>query len=431
MDIGRVDAAGELERPALVGDRLLLTLIAAAPLIFALATWNPSLEPRPLQDWARFLSIPVLAVECIALFAAMKAGARPLALLAAQPGWVRAALAALVLIALATALLAAAQPQLALIRTMTALLHLAFGLSLASLFALRWRPLAPSVWPWLVAGTCALVPVIALYVAAIPAPATFDWENFWLAGSNVRQLGFYAVVGAGGALGLAAGAKGRAWALWTLAAALMIALAAWSGTRSALVAIAAAFAFGTACVPALRTLRAAASAGAAFVLGLVLSLLHAPPNPLYGVGRMLVSTAASGASAAADASSGRLEMWQGALALILRQPLFGYGAGQYRFAGPESGGRYNHPHNLFLQLLVEWGAIGTLLFLAVAGLMWWRFHRAVRSTGAPFLPAFLVVNGLIAMSMIEGALYHPWPVMMAVIGFAFVLGPATRGPSAA
>ncbi|HEY0112057.1 MAG TPA: O-antigen ligase family protein [Allosphingosinicella sp.] len=397
-------------------------LLAAAPFIFALSTWNPGLEHRPLQDWSRSLWIPVLLIEAIALFGALRLGARPLSMLEGQSFCLNAALAALVGLALATATAVAAQPQLALVRTLGTLLHLGLALSLASLFASGWNTLSSRVWPLLVLGTCALLPVIALYVAAIPDPARFDWENFWLAGSNVRQLGFYCVVGAAGALGLAEGAADRRrYLLWTLAATSMIALACWSGTRSALIAAALSFALGFATLPALRSRQVLAAAFISFAGGALLSLTLAPPSHLYGITRMVETTAQPVAGPAGGVGSGRVEMWLGTIQTILERPFFGHGAGQFRFVVEEAGARYSHPHNLFLQLLVEWGVAGTLLFLSLAVPLWWRFHRAVRDGGADLLPAFLVVNGLIALSMIEGALYHPWPVMIAAIGFAFVL----------
>ena len=84
---------------------------------------------------------------------------------------------------------------------------------------------------------------VAIFVLAIPDPARFDWLQFGLAVTNIRQTGFYAAVGAAAALGLAAVETRRAHhAGWVAAATACFALSFWSGTRGSVVAVVAAVA---------------------------------------------------------------------------------------------------------------------------------------------------------------------------------------------
>ena len=426
MEMQRIVASDAPQRArAAASGRAWLALIAAAPILFALATWNPTGAWRTWQEAVRFFSAPVLAIECAILFAAIRTGASPLQALARQPLWVRGALAMLAAIAFGTAFFAP-HPQLALMRTVISLLHLGFGLALASLLAERWRSAAPALWPLIVGGTCALLVLLGVYVAAIPPGSGFDWEGFNLAASNVRQLGFYSAAGGAAAIGLAAGARTRrGWWLWAAAGAATIGLSCWSGTRSSLVALAAALALGFALLPALRSRAAAGAVLVGFVGGAVLSLLHQPPSERFGLWRMSEQTELG--SAGGGVASGRLDMWIGTLETALTRPFFGFGAGQFRFAVEESGGRYNHPHNFLLQLLIEWGFVGALLVLTLGGFLAWRFHRAARALGAQALPAWLAAASLAALSTVEGALYHPWPVMIVVAALAFLLAPAPSG----
>lgn len=65
-------------------------------------------------------------------------------------------------------------------------------------------------------------------------------------------------------------------------------------------------------------------------------------------------------------SSGRLSIWKDVAGLVTKRPLFGYGSGyEYQYLkndlvtlAPPS-----HSHSLYLQILLEWGLIGFILFL--------------------------------------------------------------------
>jgi len=71
-----------------------------------------------------------------------------------------------------------------------------------------------------------------------------------------------------------------------------------------------------------------------------------------------------------DSSSGRLEMWLGALKTFVKNPVLGIGP--YQFALIKGEPSYAHPHNFYIQILVEWGiiAFGALVFMLASFGKW-------------------------------------------------------------
>ncbi|MCX6830389.1 MAG: O-antigen ligase family protein, partial [candidate division Zixibacteria bacterium] len=64
-----------------------------------------------------------------------------------------------------------------------------------------------------------------------------------------------------------------------------------------------------------------------------------------------------------DASSeNRVKAWKDGLELFVTHPLTGVGAGAFAWARVERFGVYLNPHNLYIQVIAELGAIGTLIF---------------------------------------------------------------------
>lgn len=407
-------------------DRLLLLLITFTPAIFALVTWNPAWTEgdATLQGILRRLSIPVLIIELLTVIFALTRGFEPTRAVLSSTRWMRATLGLLILIAFGTAAFVAPNSPLALFRTCIWLLHLLFALATAYLLATHWSGLRSCLWPSIVAGTCAYSLIVPFFVAAVPNPQTFDWGHFGLGVVNVRQIGFYSTVGATAALGFAFYATGRKpWLFWLMAASMMQALSLWSGTRSSVVAITAAFGIGLILLPSMRSARALVSFAVSNLAGAALSLLYAAPSPLFGIARMWTSVNLEGANAI---SSNRIEMWSGTIRAIGARPLFGYGESQFRAIVPEALGIYNHPHNSILQVTMQWGLIGASCFLALAGSLWWRMYVVTRHRPGQMAPAFLIANGLLIFSLYEGALYHPYPIMMIALAVAFVLGSNTH-----
>lgn len=74
--------------------------------------------------------------------------------------------------------------------------------------------------------------------------------------------------------------------------------------------------------------------------------------------------------------SGRLQMWENALNLILQNPFFGVGPMHY--ADYTHGFPFAAPHNIYLQFASEWGliAFGILVFICISSyIAWIKFCR--------------------------------------------------------
>ena len=410
-------------------DLLGLGLIALSPVLFALLSWNTGARSDGLQSLITAVSAPILAIELIVVAGAARCGFEPIRSIRAQPAWMQVALLALVLIAFATALFVAVNPALAMYRSIGNLFHLMFGLAAAHLIASRWSGLAPLIWPAVVAGTCLYAATVALFVASIADTEIFAWEYFGLGVSNIRQTGFHSAIGASAALGLASfAATRRSYWLWVAAASLMTALSFWSGTRTSLAAITASFALALLIVPRMRTGRAIGALLISFAAGAILSLVHVAPHPAFGMFRVVTSVAQATVD---EVSSGRLWMWRDTLSVIAQRPFFGFGESQFRFVVPASLGAFNHPHNLVLQVLLQWGIVGGACFFALACAVWHRFHVLGRRMVPAAVPALLVANAMLAFSLVEGSFYHPYPIMMTALALAFVLSAREAADSAA
>ncbi|WP_162806504.1 O-antigen ligase family protein [Sphingosinicella terrae] len=392
-------------------------LVALAPFLFALASWNPSGERRIGQALALGLSLPITLIELLVIVLALASGFEIRRTLGAMPAWAKLLLATLLAVAIGTALTAVI-PARAWIRTAQLAIHLLFGLSAWHLFRTRWAGLASSAWWWITIGTCLYVAMVAAWVFAVHDEPRFDWKSFGLAVGHIRQTGFYSAAGAGAALGLAAIARSRSgYALAVAAATLLVALSCWSGTRGSLFAVFAAFAAGLVFLPSMRNRRAVVALVIAHIGGALVSLLHQAPHAFYGLWRISETAAATGAD---ELATGRLRMWAASFDAILERPLFGWGESQFLVAVP-SWGQFNHPHNILVQVLVQWGMVGFMCWLVLAGWLGWRFLAAARAGGPALVPPFLVAASLATMAMYEGALYHPYPFMMVVLALAFVL----------
>jgi O-antigen ligase len=400
-------------------DRFFFLLVALAPAIFAFLTFNPSSSELLLQSFIRSYSIPIVAIEVAVLIYALTAGCSPLRNARSFAPWMRIALGMLIAIAVVTASFVAVVPLASLLRTLTLIVHLLFGLSIAWLMTGRWNDLKPLFWPAIAVGGVAYILIVAALIFSVPAASDFNWLRFGLGVTNIRQTGFYSIVGAGAALGLATQARRpQTYCLGVAAASLFTALSFWSGTRSSLIAIAGAFVVGFVLLPAMRGKNSVFAFAFSFVGGAALSLLHVVPDGHYSILRISNSLTKSTVE---ELGSNRLSMWLGTLRMIPERPLFGHGESQFRYLVPEAMGGFNHPHNIVLQILFQWGMVGAICFFALGAALLLRVRSRAAANSHDAAPAFLVLIGLLIMSLYEGSFYHPYPIMMIAVSLAFLL----------
>ena len=393
-------------------------LIAITPVLFAIATWEPGSLQSSTKAALRFYGTPVTAVECAVIGCALTTGFAPLALLERAPRWAQLALALLVFIAFGTAFLVAVDRLGALVRSSAWLVHLLFGLSVFHIAKRRPPGESTLFWNATVAGLCGYVFLAAVYVPQITDLSPLRWLYFGLAVINIRQIGFYAAVGCAAAVGLAViQTNWRGYVLSFACASLFMGLSIWSGTRGSILAVWMMAAVGTIWFRELRSPRAWITLGGSTAAGVVLSLAYPAPNTLYGATRLMLSAQQQTIE---DVSSGRLSLWAGTLRFIFQRPLFGYGEGQFHSVVPEAT-EFNHPHNVLLQVLLQWGFLGAVCFFSLGALLLWRCNKALKTRDTRDLPALLVAGSLLIMSLYEGSLFHPYPIMMIAVSMALII----------
>ncbi|RJF90857.1 O-antigen ligase family protein [Sphingomonas cavernae] len=398
-------------------------LIALLPVIMAAVTWGPEHYHYAIQVWLRFFSLPVLLVEAVVVGIALATGVRPLRVLRHLPVPAQAGLAMIVTIGLGTTLWVAGDPASAALRTNTTLIHICFGLSVAGLVGKTSPRFDREIWPLIVGGLLVYLLMLLSYVAMIEDPDVFDWGHLGLGVSNVRFVGFFAGIGAAASLALACLAQPRVYWRWVLAATLFMGLMFWSGSRNPVLAVSTACLIGAATMPAMRRMKTAIAWGSSVVGGALISLIHVPQHPAYGLYRMIFSVASGDAN---TISSGRLELWGGAIRAFAQKPIFGFGEGQFIHVVPEAMSVYHHPHNFGLQFLIQCGAVGGLCAVGLLIWAWCHIMKLTRCAEDQLLPAYLVLTALILAACLDGIFFFLYPAAMVALTIALTLGTALR-----
>jgi O-antigen ligase len=128
----------------------------------------------------------------------------------------------------------------------------------------------------------------------------------------------------------------------------------------------------------------------------------------------------------------RLNIYAGTAAQISERPWFGYGAEHARLAGfvdPETGARafHNHPHSLPLQLWLDLGLVGVLLFLAALAA---GFRQIARQEPRAALMLTAIVNAGLAVLSVSHGMWQGWYLGLTglVLAYALMLVARTRLP---
>ena len=158
------------------------------------------------------------------------------------------------------------------------------------------------------------------------------------------------------------------------------------------------------------------------VIGFYLSDVFATSS--LGADR-LIQTAANSESMD-QYSSGRLTLWQDALALIASRPWFGLGPDGYLLETSPRWAGTVQPHSFLIQAVVSWGFVGgalaVALLLTAAVLIGWklRTQRSEDPYGRHFIGFWLALM-LGIFSVVDGTLYHALPMAFTAIGLALAI----------
>ena len=140
-----------------------------------------------------------------------------------------------------------------------------------------------------------------------------------------------------------------------------------------------------------------------------------------------MTTEAAEDGAVVDSSSqGRIELWQDALDLFMKNPVTGTGFHTYEYLGRV--GPYRDTHNYYIKVLVETGIVGFILFITLLYRLAMMGFRLFRTSDEPFWSGIgLGFFALVCSAIVVNFFGDRWTYQQ-VDGFLWVLlGCVIRG----
>jgi O-antigen ligase len=409
---GAIAAIGNavLENKSGVGSKVAVVLIALMPLSHTLITWDWDGQISAVNYALRHYGLLIVWLELVILLIAARVGWKPLQQFFGLPTAVKWLCAGAILSVIFTSVWASNSPTLSLLFAFRYLVH---GLLIGSLIFLirKDQNFRLSNWAfWLSCGFALYLVALTAFCMLVPNPQSFPWVRGIPSATNIRQIGnVVGIMALVPATLLLFGSSMRKDAFAASLLMVLLTFATWSGSRGALLG------FGVAMAVAgwISRDRLAISKIIllvfSFTAALAISMFIPSPAPEFGIFRMAESLNSD------DLSSGRWQIWQFAVEAIKTAPFFGHGAGNYRVNMELlTGLPFNHPHNFVLQLVYDWGIVGGGLALTlIAGLGFMLLRSDEGTVDERFLSLSGFV-GTIAMASIDGALFYPLPIIIAV-----------------
>ncbi len=303
------------------------------------------------------------------------------------------------------------------------LLHILFAFAVFYFFEKRDNRHFDKFWPWLGIGLLVLV-LFTAWRFLLPIPASqvpggkIEWD-FALPGFiSVRYFGTWtgAIAMFFIAMVIQRGPIARySWPEFFMFVSTSMTI--WSGTRAAILGMITAFlvmiiaqrripdfaVIGRLCI----ITGAAATAAWIFMLDTESSFWL---FSLYDAENLTDSYALT---------SGRTDLWIATYQKWLEAPLFGLGSGS-TFWEIDLGWAHTQPHNAFLQFLMSWGMVGAV------GATWLLIRATVAAhkktkMNPELWPFMAMLYSLLAMSMVDGALYYPRLIMLSMLCYGIIL----------
>jgi O-antigen ligase len=311
-------------------------------------------------------------------------------------------------------------------RVLGVVAHLFFALLIA-----RWFVLTPRTVHWLVGAMLLSVGVYFAVVVelwnALDEPQGYNWVSDPPLFRNIRHVGYFLCIGAvvaSWAIFYYSGWRQfGAWLIYVIGVGLLL----WTGGRGGALG----YLFGTV-ILAVRF-----SPKEYFVQWI--SHLFALILALWGSAVFVVNQRAMGwisvffqsitASSIDELSSSRIAIWIFLAEKIVERPWFGWGGEGFRAVWPESGLFQDQglvqAHNGLLQLLIEWGILGTLCMCLLLGWIFvkgtWCYLRAGIRADKTLSLGVPLVFALLALACVDGVFYHGTPFAFLMIGFGMII----------
>lgn len=125
-------------------------------------------------------------------------------------------------------------------------------------------------------------------------------------------------------------------------------------------------------------------------------------------------------------TSGRNDGWRLATQAISQNWIWGYGPAlqheiPHQTPWPERLPLLYQPHNIGLQLLLHWGVLGTMVVAFFVATFFANLHQALKHEAALALPPFAILVAMLAQSLVDGNLFYPFSVAIAIVAFAMLV----------
>ena len=111
----------------------------------------------------------------------------------------------------------------------------------------------------------------------------------------------------------------------------------------------------------------------------------------------------------------RWKMWVGAFYTWLENPILGIGGGNFILLDNKISLNFGHPHNLFVQLVVEWGITGIILVFMI---LFMFYQLTLKRHRIPII-LFGGCFSLLFNALLSGAFVYPISQILTVFFFSF------------
>lgn len=395
-----------LSQPGVVA----VLLIAMAPALHAIATWDLDGQLSSAAYAVRHYSYIVVLIEFLVIWLAVRNDLSFSNAFLELPKFVRTLLTLWLIfsfIALFSTMAGLSNAVYTLAR------YLTHGFFLASLVHLLNKSNQFDIQislKVLSAGAVVYVVLLAVFCVMVPNPQDFPWVRRVPSATNIRQIGNNVGLLAIAPVALLLAYKRRSSVGPAIAFIIVLSFATWTGSRATLLGLFFGIACGLVIVRNFTTLKNMVQAAVAAFLSILISVAVPVPDPTFGLFRLVKASGEQD-----DPSSGRWELWAQTWQQISQSPWIGHGSGRYRDdMNLHYGTTWNHPHNFILQYFYDWGVIGggiAVTLLAIFGV------AILRRTKADPLSRFLAITAfctICATAMIDSPLFHPLPIMIAL-----------------
>ncbi len=243
--------------------------------------------------------------------------------------------------------------------------------------------------------------------------------------SHIRHAGYHVEVASVFCLYFLLKSSSKLAAFWpaVLCLSVLWAFNFWMGGRGAMIATF----LASLCLIAMAKYKGlgVARLSSGFFLSLMIGVVLAESAAVMDWNGLLNASMRSLDADSANAlTTGRTDIWMTGVSALEGHWLLGLGTNSYRFLPNHIYG--SHPHNLIIQMLLDYGVVG---FLAMTLLLTGFFVKgAVKNIQDSCVSEISLVSGalivcLVLAAMIDGTFYHTQPTTFLVFAFVFWLKP--------